>query len=115
MIKIANNLEKLSLKESTFKKDVAKFFNPFSNNLTNYVNSGLIGGIGGGIISAFIEDFKKKEEQNYLKAILTGGGIGAGVGLGAKGLGDAFAGDEAQFAREIAEQIELFKSKNGLR
>lgn len=113
MIKIANNLVAVFSKESAFQKhDIARFFNPFSDNITNYINSGLIGGIGGAIISSFIEDFKEKEKQNYLKAILTGGSIGAGVGLGAKGLGDAYAGEQAELARFVAGEIEKYKGRS---
>lgn len=111
MIKIANNLVTVFSKKSGFQKhDIARFFNPFSDNLTNYINSGLVGGIGGAIISSFIEDFKEK--QNYLKAILTGGSIGAGVGLGAKSLGDAYAGEQAEFARFVAGEIEKYEGRS---
>jgi hypothetical protein len=67
--------------------------NPTGNMLGDYGIYGGAGALGGAGIGALVELLRDKEEKDYLKAMLIGGGIGGGVGLGAKGLGDHYMKD----------------------
>jgi len=65
-----------------------KGLNPTDNQLANYGIYGGAGALGGAGIGALVELLKGEEDKDYLKAMLLGGGIGGGLGLGAKALGD---------------------------
>lgn len=86
-----------------------RVLNPNSNQYTNYGLFGGLGALGGAGIGALMEALKSDEEKNYLKALLIGGGAGAGMGLGFKGIGDLSTLEKGPMYRkalELAESME---------
>lgn len=65
-----------------------KMLNPTDSHLANYGIYGGAGALGGAGIGALMELLSNKKDKSYLKSMLVGGGIGGGLGLGAKALGE---------------------------
>lgn len=77
-----------------------KMLTPTDNNLANYGIYGGAGALGGAGIGALMELLSNKKDKSYLKSMLIGGGIGGGLGLGAKALGD-FGLRDARLAKAM--------------
>lgn len=89
MIKIANNLQQLVNNDIKTLNERAANSKPFSEVYDSVANTmpfitGLGGAAGGGLLGAgiggLVEYLRDKKKKNYLKALLVGGGIGAGTG-----------------------------------
>jgi hypothetical protein len=103
-------------KQAFTVEDGLKALNPTDNQLANYGIYGGAGALGGAGIGALIELLRNKEDKDYLKAMLLGGGIGGGLGVGAKALGDLNLEDEKNIiAKLIERKNKIVKSQEDFR
>ena len=97
MIKIAENLQRLTYKQaSSFNPLALGNLNPTGSQLANYGIWGGGGGLLGSGIGALVNALRGGSK---LKGALIGGGIGLGAGVGAKGLGDLMGGEYGDLLR----------------
>lgn len=111
-----------NVKQAFDVRDALTALSPVKNQYGNYGIYGGAGALGGAGIGALLELLKDKKDRNYLKSMLIGGGIGGGLGLGAKGLGDYLLSDATNKLTEKEEakkphqaEIDAFKNYSRLR